>query len=69
MHIENNKEEVPFSYYADLFAKADPAEISARLGLPLEGGAFRVTLLGRKMCQDVRRLSELIIMLWMYQAI
>ena len=48
MHIENNKEEVPFSYYADLFAKADPAEISARLGLPMEGGAFRVTLLGRK---------------------
>ena len=46
MHIENNKEEVPFSYYADLFAKADPAEISARLGLPMEGGAFRVTLLG-----------------------
>ena len=48
MHIENNKEEVPFSYYADLFAKADPAEISARLGLPMEGGAFRVTLLGRE---------------------
>ena len=46
MHIENNKEEVPFSYYADLFAKADPAEISARLGLPFAGGAFRVTLLG-----------------------
>ena len=48
MHIENNKEEVPFSYYADQFAKADPAEISARLNLPFEDGAFRVTLLGKE---------------------
>ena len=48
MHIENNKEEVPFSYYADQFAKADPAEISARLNLPFADGAFRVTLLGRE---------------------
>ena len=48
MHIENNKEEVPFSYYADQFAKADPAEISARLNLPFADGAFRVTLLGKE---------------------
>jgi len=48
MQIENNKEEVPFSYYAELFAKADPAEISARLGVPFENGAFRLTLLGRE---------------------
>ena len=48
MHIENNKEEVPFSYYADLFAKADPAEISARLSLSFENGTFRVTLLGKE---------------------
>ena len=48
MQIENNKEEVPFSYYAELFAKADPAEISARLGIPFENGAFRLTLLGRE---------------------
>ena len=47
MHIENNKEEVPFSYYAEAFAKADPAEISARLNLPFENNAFHVTLLGR----------------------
>jgi hypothetical protein len=47
MIIENNKEEVPFSYYADLFAKADPAEITARLGIPFEDGAFALTLLGR----------------------
>ena len=47
MQIENNKEEVPFSYYAEAFAKADPAEISERLGLPFENGAFKLTLLGR----------------------
>ncbi len=47
MQIENHKEEVPFSYYADLFAKADPQEIAARLETPLEGGAFSVTLLGK----------------------
>ena len=48
MHIENNKEEVPFSYYAEAFAKADPAEISARLNLPFENNAFCVTLLGKE---------------------
>ena len=48
MIIENNKEEVPFSHYADLFAKADTAEISARTGLPFENGLFRVTLLGEE---------------------
>ena len=46
MQIENNKEEVPFSYYAEQFAKADPAEISARLGIPFENGAFSLSLLG-----------------------
>ena len=48
MQIENNKEEVPFSYYAELFAKADPAEMASRLGVPFENGAFRLTLLGRE---------------------
>jgi hypothetical protein len=48
VEIQNNKEEVPFSYYADQFAKADPAEISARLNLPFENNAFRVTLLGKE---------------------
>ena len=48
MQIENNKEEVPFSYYADLFSKADPVEITSRLGLPFENGVFTVTLLGRE---------------------
>ena len=50
MQIENHKEEVPFSYYADLFSKADPAEISARLGIPFENNTFRLTLLGRDYC-------------------
>ena len=47
MEIINNKEEVPFSYYADLFAKADPAEISRRLGLPFAEGGFALRLLGK----------------------
>ena len=46
MHIENNKEEVPFSYYAELFAKADPAEMASRTGAAFDGNAFCVTLLG-----------------------
>jgi hypothetical protein len=48
MQIENNKEEVPFSYYAELFSKADPAEISSRLGIPFENNTFRLTLLGKE---------------------
>ena len=47
MQIENNKEEVPFSYYAEAFSKADPAEISSRLGIPFENNTFRLTLLGQ----------------------
>ena len=46
MEIQNNKEEIPFSYYADLFSKADPAEITSRLGIPYENGVFHLTLLG-----------------------
>ena len=46
MEIQNNKEEIPFSYYADLFSKADPAEISTRTGIPCENGTFKITLLG-----------------------
>ena len=46
MQIENNKEEVPFSYYAELFSKADPMEMAQRLGVPFENGAFTLTLLG-----------------------
>ena len=48
MEIQNNKEEIPFSYYADLLSKADPAEITARTGIPCENGTFRITLLGNE---------------------
>lgn len=46
MQIENNKEEVPFSHYAELFAKADPTEMAKRTGENFDGEAFCVTLLG-----------------------
>ncbi len=48
MQIENHKEEVPFSHYAQRFAEADPGEISARLGLKWENGKIYVNLLGRE---------------------
>ena len=48
MEIQNNKEEIPFSYYADLLSKADPADITARTGIPCENGIFRITLLGNE---------------------
>lgn len=47
MEIQNNKEEVPFSYYAELYSKADKAEIAGRLGIPVENGIFSVTLMGK----------------------
>ncbi len=48
MDIQNNKEEVPFSYYAELFAKADPQEMASRTGASFDGSAFTVTLLGSR---------------------
>ena len=47
MQVTNNKEEVPFSYYAELYGKADKAEIADRLGISTENGAFSVTLMGK----------------------
>ena len=48
MQIENHKEEVPFSYYEDLFKKIDPAETAARLSfVNWDGSAFEVRLLGQ----------------------
>ena len=47
MQIENNKEEVPFSYYAELYSKADKAEIAGRLGITAVNGVFSVTLMGK----------------------
>lgn len=47
MEIQNNKEQVPFSYYAELYGKADKAEIAGRLGIHAENGVFSVTLMGK----------------------
>ena len=47
MHIENHKEEVPFSFYEEKFKGLDPADVVARLPfVTFDGGAFRLTLLG-----------------------
>ena len=46
MEIENNKEEVPFSFYAEKFAGADPVEIGERIGVAAQNGAFSLNLLG-----------------------
>lgn len=46
MQFINQKEEAPFAFYKERFTVSDPAEISARLGLPFENGCFPVTLLG-----------------------
>lgn len=47
MEIQNNKEEVPFSYYAERYSNVDKEEIASRLGIPAENGAFSVTLMGK----------------------
>ncbi|MBE6925261.1 MAG: DUF3786 domain-containing protein [Ruminococcaceae bacterium] len=47
MQVTNNKEEVPFSYYAELYSKADKSEIASRLGIPVDNGAFSVNLMGK----------------------
>ena len=47
MHIENHKEEVPFSFYEEKFKALDPADVVARLPfVTFDGAAFRLTLLG-----------------------
>jgi len=47
MEIENNKEEVPFSYYENLFRALDVEEASRRTGVKWDGKEFYVNLLGR----------------------
>ena len=48
MQIENNKEEVPFSYYEGLFKDLEPASVHGRLSnVKWENGEFYVNLLGR----------------------
>ena len=47
MHIENHKEEVPFSFYEEKFKGLDPADVTPRLPfVTFDGTAFRLTLLG-----------------------
>ena len=43
--VENNKEEVPFRHYCELFRGLDPADAAKRCGVPFENGEFRVRLL------------------------
>ena len=47
MHIENHKEEVPFSFYEEKFKALDPAEVTQRLPfVGFNGSAFTMELLG-----------------------
>ena len=48
MQIENNKEEVPFSYYEEQFRGLDPQDAVARMGAKWDGKEFYVNLLGRE---------------------
>ena len=48
MQIENHKEEVPFSYYENLFRDLDPAEAAMRTGAKWDSKEFYVNLLGRE---------------------
>ena len=49
MQIENNKEEVPFSFYEEKFRQLSPADVTARLvAVQWDGRAFFVKLLGRE---------------------
>ena len=48
MQIENNKEEVPFSHYEELFKALKPAEAVSRTGVKWDGKEFYVNLLGRE---------------------
>ncbi len=49
MIIENNKEEVPFSYYETLFRELEPSAVTNRLSqVKWDGKEFYVNLLGRE---------------------
>ena len=49
MQIENHKEEVPFSYYENLFRDLNPEEVAQRLkDVKWNGSEFYVNLLGRE---------------------
>ena len=46
MQIENNKEQVPFGHYEELFRAADALEMAERTGAKYEDGKLYVNLLG-----------------------
>ena len=48
MQIENHKEEVPFSYYENLFRQLEPEAAVTRTGVKWDGQEFYVNLLGRE---------------------
>ena len=48
MQIENNKEEVPFSYYENLFRDLAPTAAVARTGAKWDGREFYVNLINRE---------------------
>lgn len=48
MQIENHKEEVPFSYYENLFRELDPADAVERTNVKWDGKEFYINLLGRE---------------------
>ena len=49
MHIENNKEEIPFSYYEEKFRELKPEDGTARLpDVKWDGKEFYVNLLGKE---------------------
>ncbi len=48
MQIENHKEEAPFSYYEERFAKLQPEQMMAQTGVKWDGKEFYVNLLNRE---------------------
>ena len=48
MQIENNKEQVPFSYYEGLFRDLNPEDAVNRTGTKWDGKEFYVNLLGQE---------------------
>ena len=49
MQVQNHKEEVPFSHYADQWKDLVPEEAVGRLGVKWDGKEFYVNLLGREL--------------------
>ena len=48
MQVENHKEEVPFSYYEELFGNLDPQTAVECVGVKWDGKEFYVNLMGRE---------------------